>query len=186
MNSAKHWRIAFVVPRYGEDVLGGAETLARGMAEQLIRTNLADVQVLSTCARNHLTWKNELPRGESLVNGVPVRRFPIAHDVRNLKRYEALHLRLIQKELIPLEEQYEWIDQGAHSPEMYAYLERHCNKFDFLIFVPYLFGSTYYGTTIDPARSILWPCLHDEIYAYLNPTREMFRACLGILFNTYP
>lgn len=28
-------RLAFVVPRYGEDVVGGAETLARGYAEHL-------------------------------------------------------------------------------------------------------------------------------------------------------
>ena len=29
-------RLAFVVPRYGEDVVGGAETLVRGYAERMV------------------------------------------------------------------------------------------------------------------------------------------------------
>lgn len=180
----KRWRIGFVVPRYGEDVLGGAEALARSLAEQIVATDWADVRVLTTCARDHFTWRNELAPGETLLNGVPVRRFRVVQ--RDGKRYEALHLRLIHRERLSSEEQYEWVHQSAHSPELYAYLETYGATFDFLIFVPYLFGTTYYGSSIHPARSILWPCLHDEIYAYLEPTREMYRACRGVMFNTYP
>ncbi len=179
-------RIGLVVPRYGEDVLGGAEAATRGLAEKIVTTDLADVQVLTTCARNHHTWENELPRGESLVQGVPVHRFPVDHTVRNAKRYEALHLQLIRREQLSENEQNEWIDHGAHSPELYAYLEKHGRSFDYLIFIPYLFGTTYYGSAIHPDRSILWPCLHDEIYAYMHPTRDMYRTCAGVMFNTYP
>lgn len=179
-------RIGFVVPRYGEDVLGGAEALARGLAEQLVAADLAEVEVLTTCARNHHTWANELPAGASVVQGVRVRRFPIDHTIRDLQRYEALHLRLIRREMLSEQEQFEWIDQSAHSPALYAYLEQHGHAFDYLFFVPYLFGTTYYGSAIHPERSILWPCLHDEIYAYMRPTRDMHRSCLGVMFNTYP
>lgn len=182
----KRWRIGFVVPRYGEDVLGGAEALARSLAERIVATDWANVRVLTTCARDHFTWRNELPAGESLVNGVPVRRFPIAPRERDAARYHALHLRLIRNERLAVEEQYEWVHQSAHSPTLYAYLETQGTEFDFLIFIPYLFGTTYYGSTIHPNRSILWPCLHDEIYAYLMPTREMYRSCVGVMFNTYP
>ncbi|MBM3128957.1 MAG: glycosyltransferase family 4 protein [Chloroflexi bacterium] len=182
----KRWRIGFVVPRYGEDVLGGAEALARSLAEQIVAVNWADVCVLTTCARDHFTWRNELPAGESVINGVPVRRFPIAQRGRDAARYHALHLRLIRNERLLVEEQYEWVHQSAHSPALYAYLETHGTEFDFLIFIPYLFGTTYYGSAIHPNRSILWPCLHDEIYAYLSPTREMYKSCVGVMFNTYP
>lgn len=182
----KRWRIAFVVPRYGEDVLGGAEALARMLAEQIVAMNWADVHVLTTCARDHFTWRNELPAGGSMVNGVPVRRFPIDSRARDSARYHALHLRLIRNERLSVEEQYEWVHHSAHSPELYAYLETHGTEFDFLIFIPYLFGTTYYGSAIHPTRSVLWLCLHDEIYAYLTPTREMYQSCVGVMFNTYP
>ncbi|MBI4787805.1 MAG: glycosyltransferase [Chloroflexi bacterium] len=103
-----------------------------------------------------------------------------------MARYDALHLRLIQQKRLSTDEQYEWVDQSAHSPELYAYIETQGRTFDFLIFGPYLFGTTYYGSAIYPDRSILWPHLHDEIYAYLNPTRTMYHGCLGVMFNTYP
>ncbi len=186
MNSANHWRIAFIVPRYGEDVIGGAETLARYWGERIVAGNLAEVELLTTCARDHITWKNELPAGETVVNGVNVRRFPIGGGVRDISRYHDLHVRLLQRQALSREEEYEWIDQNAHSPGMYAFIEKTGKAFDFLIFVPYVFGTTYYGSAIYPERSILWPCLHDETYAYLNPTREMFSACLGVMFNSYP
>lgn len=180
------WNLALVVPRYGEDVLGGAEALARGLAEQVVASGLAQVTVLTTCARNHMTWENELPVGESVVRGVTVRRFPIAHDTRQRPRYEQLHLRLMHNELLSPDEQFEWVDSSAHSPAMYAHLDAHASEFDFLIFVPYLFGTTYYGVAILPERSIVWPCLHNEIYAYLEPTRAMYRQSAGAMFNTYP
>lgn len=179
-------RIAFVVPRYGEDVLGGAETLARSLAEEVARADLAEVQVLTTCARDHLTWRNELPSGPEEVQGVFVLRFPIDHTGWDRERYHALHERLIQHDRLSPDEQYDWVDSSAHSPALYAYLDACGHEYDLLIFVPYLFGTTYYGSAIHPDRSILWPCLHDEVYAYLEPTREMFCACRGIMFNTYP
>lgn len=182
----KQWKVAFVVPRYGEGILGGAETLARCVAERVAAAHIADVEVLTTCARDHVNWANELPSGESMINGVQVRRFPIDHTHRDVARFDALHLRLIQRELISEDEQYEWIAQCAHSPEMYAYIESHGTEFDYFIFMPYLFGTTYYGSVIYPQRSIIWMCLHDEIYAYLAPTRHMIHSSLGIVFNTYP
>lgn len=67
-------RVAFVVPRYGDGIGGGAETLTRGLAERLAATGTA-VEVLTTCARDHLTWKNVLPPGVSPEHGLTVRRF---------------------------------------------------------------------------------------------------------------
>lgn len=179
-------RIGFVVPRYGEDVLGGAETLARGLAEQLTSRRLADIEVLTTCVRDHLTWENELPAGESRVNDVSVRRFPMVQTCGDLTRYHALNLRLIRGEILRQDEQYEWVDGNPHSPALYGYIEGHAHEFDLLFFIPYLFGTTYYGSAIYPSRSILWPCLHNESYAYLSPTRDVYCGCLGVMFNSDP
>ena len=71
-------RIALVVQRYGADVTGGSEALARALAERLA----ADfaVTVFTTCARDYVTWRNELPEGVEQVHSVPVRRFPVRHQ----------------------------------------------------------------------------------------------------------
>ena len=54
--------VAFVVQRYGADVTGGSEALARALAERLVPSH--DVTVFTTCARDYVTWRNELPAGE--------------------------------------------------------------------------------------------------------------------------
>ena len=76
-------KLAVVVQRYGADINGGAELHARYIAEQLARH--AEVEVLTTCARDYITWQNELPAGVEQVNGIPVRRFPVAHERRPLE-----------------------------------------------------------------------------------------------------
>ena len=71
-------RLAIVVQRYGAEINGGAEHHARYIAERLSRHH--DVEVLTTCARDYVTWANELPAGVQDVNGVRVRRFPVRRE----------------------------------------------------------------------------------------------------------
>jgi hypothetical protein len=47
-------KVALVVQRYGPEVHGGAETLARRMAELLAEH--VELEVLTTCAIDYLTW----------------------------------------------------------------------------------------------------------------------------------
>ena len=69
-------KLAVVVQRYGADISGGAELHARYIAERLARH--AEVEVLTTCARDYVTWRNEFPAGEETRStAVTVRRFPV-------------------------------------------------------------------------------------------------------------
>ena len=71
-------KVAIVVQRYGADINGGAELHARYIAEHLARH--VEVEVLTTCATDYITWRNELPPASEIVHGVPVRRFPVARE----------------------------------------------------------------------------------------------------------
>jgi len=178
-------RLALVVPRYGEEVLGGAETFARQLAEHLPRPEFS-VQVLTTCANDLLTWRNVYSPGPTQVNGVRVRRFPIDHRFRNERRYWELMIKFTNRWPTTVDEEYEWIDHSAHSPALYTHIAQHGLEYDFLIFVPYVFGTIFYGTTLWPERSILWPCLHDEPFARFLQTRLMMTSCRGLMFTSEP
>jgi len=50
-------KVAFVTPRYGPEIVGGAEYLTRMVAERL--KDHHQIEVLTTCAKDYRTWKNE-------------------------------------------------------------------------------------------------------------------------------
>src|SRR6188508_2550177 len=80
-------RLACVVHRFGADIAGGSEGHCRAIAERLSATH--DVTVLTTCARDHITWRNEYPEGVSQDGRLTVRRFPVVRT-RSLHRFAEL------------------------------------------------------------------------------------------------
>jgi glycosyltransferase involved in cell wall biosynthesis len=164
-------RLAYIVPRYGPEVLGGAETLAREVIKQLARRGHY-LEVWTTCAQNG--WANEYPTGIEQIEGITVHRF----SVQPGRPYDLL------VGLLTRERQYEWVNHQAHSHQLYRHIEDNGAKFDFLIFIPYLVGMTLCGAKIQPHKSLIWPCLHDELFAYLAPLRALLLDAAGIVFNT--
>ena len=64
-------KIAFIVPRYGTEILGGPEYHCRLVAERMAERHQVDV--LTTCARDASTWQNEYPEAPDRIRGVMVR-----------------------------------------------------------------------------------------------------------------
>ncbi|RZJ99133.1 MAG: hypothetical protein EOO43_27220 [Flavobacterium sp.] len=87
-------KIAIVVQRYGLEVNGGAEYHCRILAEKL--NSIYQLEVLTSCAKDYTTWRNEYDSGLSEINGVKIRRFTTAQD-RNKKNSQAIERRLRKK-----------------------------------------------------------------------------------------
>ncbi len=179
----EHRTVGFVVPRYGAEIVGGAETLARGFAERLPRDRFR-VEVLTTCARSHHTWENELPAGETEEGGVTVRRFEVSP--RRIDRFLEVQQRMSDGFPLRLDEEIDWLGGSVNSDPLYACLSEEGGRFDALFFLPYLFGTTLVGSQVDPTRSWLIPCLHDEPFAYLRVVAHLFRSVRGLVFNSAP
>jgi O-antigen biosynthesis protein len=176
-------RVGFVVPRYGNDVVGGAETLVRGLAEHLAAAG-SPVEVLTTCARDHLTWKNAVRPGVSRIQGVVVRRFPLRP--RDERRHAWLQQRILRGGRLRPEEEQRWMEASVTCPDLFTYLAGHQGEHDLVCFAPYLFGTTLRGVPLVPGRAVLIPCLHDEPFAHLGVVRDVFQACRGFIFNALP
>jgi glycosyltransferase involved in cell wall biosynthesis len=176
-------RIAFIVQRYGTEILGGAEYACRLMAEQLSERH--DVDVLTTCARDYVTWKNEYPEGADRVRGVTVRRFANSHtrDIQDFNRYSDW----IFQNAHDAADEMEWLKrQGPWSPGLIDYLKRHHKQYEALIFFTYLYAPTVIGLQVDPARSILIPTAHDEPPIHLGIYKDVFRLPKAIGYLTEP
>jgi glycosyltransferase involved in cell wall biosynthesis len=174
-------KIGFVIQRYGTEILGGSEYHCRLIAERLATRH--QVEVLTTCAREYLTWKNEYPESPDRIRGVTVRRFANARtrDVESFNRYSdwifnTLHTR---------DDEMEWLkQQGPWCPALIDYLGRHHASYDALVFFTYLYAPSVLGLQIDPARSILVPTAHDEPAIHLSIYRDVFRQPAAIAYNT--
>jgi hypothetical protein len=84
-------RLLCVIHRFGADIAGGSEGHCRLIAEHLAERH--DVTILTTCAKDHITWKNHYPPGESHVGALRVVRVPVA-EPRHLHRFMDLSDRV--------------------------------------------------------------------------------------------
>ncbi len=174
-------RFLFVVPRYGPSIVGGAERLAQLLATRAVDDG-DEAVVATTCAVDHHDWTNDVAPGTSTEDGITVHRFAVAP--RDTRRYAQLHARLVADGGLPYLDELELMANSVWSPDLQTFLEHEGRRFDLLIFVPYLLGTTFWGMQVWPERSALIPCLHDEPYAHMTCIRHMIEASAGCIFNT--
>jgi glycosyltransferase involved in cell wall biosynthesis len=175
-------RIAFVVPRWSrEGTVGGAENLLGSLARRAAAQR--DVEVLTTCARNHFTWANEREPGSETVDGLTVRYFRVNED-RDLERFLDVQEQISHGVEISDEEERDWIDHNVNSRDLLDHLTD--STYDTVVIGPYLFGLTWHASGIHPGRTFLVPCLHAEPFAQLRIMHRMFAQVRGFLFNSVP
>ncbi|MCY4122998.1 MAG: glycosyltransferase [Acidobacteria bacterium] len=174
-------KIGLIVQRYGTEIIGGSEYHCRLVAERLAVRH--DVEVLTTCAQDYITWTNEYPEGSDRIRGVTVHRFANdrTRDIESFNEYSDW----IFGNPHTADDEMEWLrQQGPWCPALTEHLKRRHTAYDALIFFTYLYAPTVLGLRIDPRRSILVPTAHDEPAIRLGIYRDVFRAPAGMAYNT--
>jgi glycosyltransferase involved in cell wall biosynthesis len=175
--------VAFVVQRYGADITGGSEALARELAERWVRRE--PVTVFTTCARDYVTWRNEYPAGTESVAGVEVRRFPAEaeRDLAAFNRFsETLYGRPHGRE-----DELQWLRlQGPVVPSLVEALRADKERFRAIVFFTYLYYPTYHGLQAAPEHSVLVPTTHDEPPLRFDLYREVFALPRAFAFLAGP
>jgi len=174
-------KLAFVIQRYGAEVLGGSEQLCRLVAERLAAQH--EVDVLTTCARDYVTWKNEYPEGTDRVRGVTIRRFASSRtrDIESFNKYSDW----IYNHEHTHADEMEWLkQQGPWCPALIEHLRRHHQQYDVLIFFTYLYATTVQGLEVNPGRSIVVPTAHDEPAIYLEIFKDVFTRPAALCYLT--
>jgi len=182
-------KLAVVVPRYGPAIAGGAETLARSVAQSLARWHR--VTVLTTTATDYVTWRSALPSGEDADGRVQVLRFvperertPYWHELNRLLESSLARGDTVGVRTWPpaLQEEYvRW--QGPYPPELFEWLRRHSAALERVLFFTYLYPTSYFGAACVAAEKIdFYPTLHDEPTAYLPIMARSFRRAARLLF----
>ena len=174
-------RIAIVVQRYGEEVLGGAEDAARSIAEHL--TKLGDVHVITTCALEYTTWDDHYPAGITELNGVTVHRFPV-DEARDWQQAQKETGRFLLRSRT-LDEEIDWTKKnGPYSPTLLQYIKQTEPDFDAFIFFTYVYATTFFGLPLVAHKAILVSTAHDEPFLYMDSYRSLFQLPRHIIYLT--
>jgi glycosyltransferase involved in cell wall biosynthesis len=174
-------KLAIVVQRYAAEISGGAELHARYIAERLARH--ATVEVLTTCARDYVTWKNEFAPGEETINRVRVRRFPVDHP-RSPERFGALS-RVVFERRHSLQDELRWLDsEGPTSRALVRHIGEKAADFDFFLFFSYRYYHAWHGTRAVPSKAVLVPTAERDPAIGLSLFGPVFRGARALMYNS--
>ncbi|MDX9970621.1 MAG: glycosyltransferase [Candidatus Gracilibacteria bacterium] len=175
-------KIAIVVQRFGEEIFGGAERHAFVLAKKLSKH--LDVTVLTTCAKDYYSWKNEYFAGLSFVDGIRTIRFETDFS-RNKMEFDKFSGEVFSNPS-DLKINEDWMKaQGPYSSDLFDFLSENDGKYDAFVFMTYLYASTVFGSRrIQKSKKFLIPTAHDEKPIYLPIFKDVFSCFDGLIFNT--
>lgn len=175
-------RFAFVTPRYGPEVIGGAELGARLLAEHLVSDCGVEVEVFTSCALEASTWADHFEPGNVDINGVRVHRFKSAAG--RTPDFDAWGTDLMRHPQAATEAQSrEWVKrQGPYCPD--AVDAAIASPAQLIGYYPYLYYPTVEGISRDPGRAILHAAAHNEQPIRLPIYRDVFETVAGLWMHS--
>lgn len=197
-------KIAIIIQRYGQQVNGGAEVYARNLAQELAA--YYHVDVLTTCAKDYVTWAPFFKKGIEQDGKVYVHRF------ENEQRGSRAKLRYSRKKLarrlwwqwiakqigllsviehsfpslaVQKKDHDNWLRyQGPYSPSMMDYIRDHQQQYEGFIYFTLLYYTACKGLEVVANRSILVPTLHDEKAMYYPYYSDYYKMAKHVFFLT--
>lgn len=176
-------KIGFVIPWYADAIPGGAEMELRGLTQHLAAGGV-ELEILATCVEKFGSdWNVDYyPEGIENIKGVNVRRFKVRK--RDTKTFDEINYKFMNNLSVSVQEERIFLREMVNSPDMYEYIEMHKNEYALFVFIPYMFGTTYYGVERCIEKAVLIPCLHDESYAYMDCFKKRFSKVKGMIFHS--
>ena len=180
-------RLGLLVPRYGEEVVGGTEHWLRTLCEHLVAAGGWSVEVFTTCALSAATWADEYPAGTSTIAGVTVHRHrsvtgrnpQYLHQLPRLRRDPAAFSHPEAMEYVRLVGP---VCPAAASAAAAAAEEGRC---DLVAVTPYLYWPTVHAVPRIGRRVIFHGAAHDEPELYLPLMPAVFESVGGFAFNSF-
>ncbi len=174
-------KLAVVVQRYGADINGGAELHARYIAQRLSRRVAVDV--LTTCARDYITWKNELPAGEDQVDGVRVLRFPVDRE-RHPHEFGRRSVRVFER-THSLQDELDWLDsEGPTSTALVRHAARHTASYDFFLLFSYRYYLAFHLARRVAPKAVLVPTAERDAAIGVSLFAPVFRGVRALMYNS--
>lgn len=174
-------KLAFVVQRYGADIAGGSEAHCRELAQRLSASH--ETTVLTTCARDYVSWDNALPDGETHDGAVRVRRFRVERS-RRLKAFADLSDEVFDGPT-PNSRQEDWFrENGPDTPALLDHLRVHGADYDLVLFWTFRYAPSFFGLPLVADRAVLVPTAEEDRAIFLDVLEEYFQKPIGYLFLT--
>ena len=193
-------KVAIVVQRCHESVVGGSEALAWQYATLL--KDFYEVDVLTTTAVDAAYWSNVLREGLEVRDRINIRRFHV--DIGYSPYRTELFKRMLDdferfgagrhrapgggaKHLtwsIPLQE--EFIRRiGPYSSSLGKFLRHNWSSYRAILVVTYLYPTAYFSLLeIPQGRALFAPTLHDEQPAYLSVYKHAAQRAHSLVWLT--
>ncbi|HEY6509374.1 MAG TPA: glycosyltransferase family 4 protein [Vicinamibacterales bacterium] len=174
-------KLACVVQRYGADIAGGSEAHCRALAERLGVSHA--VTVLTSCARDYVTWANAHPAGETVENGVRVVRFPVRRQ-RQLGPFSDLSDEVFDGPTSRERQQAWFAENGPDVPGLLDHLRTHGADYDLVLFWTFRYSPSFFGLPLVAGRAVLLPTAEEDRALDLDVLEDFFRTPAGYIFLT--
>lgn len=178
-------KIAFVTPWYGNSISGGAEAETREIVKHLIEYGVG-VEILTTCVKDfNSDWNtNYYNEGFYTEAGVNIQRFSVR--VRDAEAFDKVNYKFMNNLPVTKEEEDIYFSEMVRSDNLIKYIIQNQDSYHCFVFIPYMFGTTYWGIRAVPEKSVIIPCLHDESYAYMQRLKDALSKAKGMIFHAKP
>ena len=174
-------KLAFVVQRYGADIAGGSEAHCRDLAHRLAGRH--EITVLTSCARDYVTWQDEYTAGESADGAVRVLRFGVERP-RHVHDFASLSDEVFEGGASHERHEAWFRENGPQVPELLQHLREHGSSYDLVLFWTFRYYPSFFGVPLVRDRAVLVPTAEEDKAIWLDGLQEYFRLPIGYLFLT--